>query len=77
MKALRFVLDWLDDKTQVVVAMVVLFVVAMYSDLDPAKEKIAGMIVSGLFGVVTGVTISKLNGHGKTGDSEKPPVNPD
>ena len=67
--------SWADDRTQVIVAMIVIFVIVFsVGEIDPAKEKIALSIVSGLFGIVTGYSVGKMNGNGKTGDSEKPPV---
>ena len=68
-------LSWADDRTQVIAAMVIIFAMVFAAgEIDPAKEKIALSIVSGLFGIVTGYSVGKMNGNGKTGDSEKPPV---
>lgn len=75
MKALKEILSWADDRTQVIIAMVVLFVIVFATgEIGPAKEKIGLSIVSGLFGIVTGYSVGKMNGNGKTGGSEKPPV---
>ena len=76
MKALKMFLDWCDDKTQTILVLTFMFTVVFFqSDLGvDTKEKLGSIIISGILGLVTGYSIAKMNGNGKTGDSEKPPV---
>lgn len=63
MEWLKILTEWLDDKSQVIAALLIIAILCIFFQINDNAAPIISNIISGLLGVAIGRALPKTNGN--------------